>query len=326
MKSWNWKCGIAVSRVAYGCGDLGANWDPTPILEEHYQRAAKALEAALEAGINFFDHADIYTYGKSETIFGRFLADHPGLRERITLQSKCGIRAAGDSDPSAPVRMDFSRQHILTTVEGSLRRLGVERLDVLLLHRPDLLMEPQEVAEAFDALSSRGQVRFFGLSNHTPAQTALLRDTVRQPLIVNQIELSLLATGLLDGQIPGTKIAPVPPGAAGTLEDARLHGMALQAWSPLARGHVLGDDRAREVHGPRAVALGKVLREIASTRGVSREALALAWVLRHPAGIQPIIGSMNPERIKDICGAAEIELSREEWYRLYVAGRGENMG
>jgi predicted oxidoreductase len=257
-------------------------------------------------------------------VFAQLWGEGPGLRDRIVVQSKCGIRFGGDPDERAPGRYDFSCDHVVASVEGSLRRLQTDRLDILLLHRPDPLVEPEEVARAFDELHRSGKVRYFGVSNHTPAQINLLRRWVDRPLVVNQLQLSLLHAHLINaGVITNQDEPPRPVRGDSTLEYCRLHDVTVQAWSPLARGAVSGKKLGRKETRAREVA--RVVAEMAEEKGVSREAIVIAWLLRHPARIQPIIGTKQPERIRAACQADGVALTREEWYRLFVAGRGAGM-
>ena len=305
---------LEATRIAQGCMRLS----------EDSQEAVATIRAALDAGIDFFDHADIYGRGRREEVFAAIWAEVPGLRSQIKLQSKCGIRFAGDADARAPKRFDFSFEHIVDSVEGSLRRLQTDYLDMLLLHRPDPLVEPDEVARAFDQLHQQGKVRFFGVSNHTAAQIELLKRSLDQPLVANQLQLNIVHTHLLDeGVVMNRSDYGAPDRNEGTLEYCRLNGITIQAWAPLAGGLLSGkpldgvEPRVRE-------AVAKVA-EIAADRGVSREAIVIAWLLRHPASIQPVIGTTNPQRIAAACQAADIDLSREEWYSLYIAGRGREL-
>ncbi len=310
---------VTVSRIAYGCMPLGGSWDEAPLASEATARAAKAVAAALEVGIDFFDHADIYCRGKSEIVFGRALRELGVRRADVLLQSKCGIRFAGDGGQVAPHRFDFSYEHITSSVEGSLRRLDTDYLDVLLLHRPDALVEPEEVARAFDALHARGKVRYFGVSNHTPAQIELLARHVRQPLIANQLQLSLVHSELFDAGIAMNQ-GQMATGVDGLVDYCRLRDITVQAWGPLASGRALGGEESEA-----ARQLGEVVARLASEKRVQREAIPIAWLLRHPAGIQPVVGSTNPERIRAAAAADALQLSREEWYELYVAGRGQRL-
>ncbi|HRF46669.1 MAG TPA: aldo/keto reductase [Anaerolineales bacterium] len=315
--------GIRASRLILGCMSLGGGWNSDPISRADLEAGARAVDAALAAGITMFDHADIYTRGKAETVFGEILRQRPGLRERIVIQSKCGIRFADDAGPG---RFDFSRTHILASVEGSLRRLQTDFLDVLLLHRPDPLMEPAEIAEAFQALRTAGKVRHFGVSNMNVGQIQFLQRALSYPLIVNQLEMSLAHRHWLDqgvhvNQSAGTAVHF----GEGLLEFSQAEGIQLQAWGPLAKGIFTGatpSDASTSVFETAAL-----VRKLADNWGAAPEAVVLGWLMRHPAGIQPVIGTIRPERIA-ACAAAERiaeRMSREDWYALYVAARGAPM-
>lgn len=310
--------GLAASRLVLGCMGLGGGWNDEPITEQHLAAAHAAVEAALEAGINMFDHADIYTRGKAEQVFGQVLKERPEWRERIVLQSKCGIRFA---DNGIPGRYDFSKEHILRSVDGSLKRLGVEYLDILLFHRPDPLMEPEEVAEAMLALKSPGKVRAFGVSNMSAGQIRLLQAYSKEPFIVNQLEMSLAKIGWLDqGVHVNQNAAKEDIFPEGTLEYCRLENIQIQAWGPLAQGVFSGRDLSDQPASIRETA--ELVQAMANEKGTTREAIILAWLMRHPAGIQPVIGTANPERIRACGEAANLTLTREEWYTLYVSSRG----
>lgn len=269
--------------------------------------AQQVIQHAKEAGINFFDHADLYGGGDSERIFAEALQLEPIQREDIYLQSKTGIRDG---------YFDFSKEHILDSVDGSLRRLQTDYLDVLLLHRPDSLMEPEDVAEAFSKLKQTGKVRHFGVSNQHPGQIELLKKYVDQDLIVNQLQFGLKHTEMIDR---GFQVNMNWDGSfdreGDVLEYSRLHDMTIQAWSPFQFGHFEGVfvDHADFPE------LNKKLEEIAEEKHVTKSAIAIAWILRHPARIQAIIGSMNPTRITEIAKASHVQLSRVEWYELYRA-------
>jgi predicted oxidoreductase len=311
---------LRASRLAYGCMPLGGAWDAAPVAEATVAKAVKAVRAAIDAGIDCFDPADIYCRAKSETVFARVRAELGVARDGLVLQSKCGIRFGGDPTPEATGRYDFSHDHIMASAEGTLKRLGTDRIDVYLLHRPDALVEPDEVARAFDELHRAGKVRWFGVSNHTAAQIELLRRSLRQPLVVNQVELSLVHSHLIDAGIV-TNQRKHSYGTDGTLDYCRLNRITLQAWGPVAGGRAVGgtgDDA-------RSIALATAVGKLAKAKGVSAEAIAVAWLLRHPAGIQPVIGTTDPARIAAIARADAVELTREEWYALHVAGRGENL-
>lgn len=310
---------LQVSRIGYGCMNLGGEWGRTPLTADLRLRAARLVAAAVEHGITLFDHADIYTLGKSEAVFGEVLQQSPGLRQKIVLQSKCGIRLEDDSQAGDPGRYDFSCDHIVRAVEGSLRRLQTDYLDILLLHRPDPLVEPDEVDRAFDQLRRSGKVRYFGVSNHTAPQIELLKKSVSQPMVVNQLELNLLHAHLIEDGILANQEDNRYTGAAGTLDYCRLHDILIQAWAPVAGGKLIDPPQASDERARRAA---RQVAKLAEERGVTREAVALAWLLRHPASIQPIVGTTNVERLVASCQADDVTLSREEWYALFVAGRG----
>ncbi|MET0755095.1 MAG: aldo/keto reductase [Pseudoxanthomonas sp.] len=300
---------LEVSRIGYGCMHLSHAWDDEPVSAGEISAALKIVGSAVELGITLFDHADIYARGKSELLFGLALRQMPELRDRIVLQSKCGIRFADDPQAGAPGRYDFSREHILRSVEGSLRRLRTDRLDILLLHRPDPLAQPAEVASAFDELQRSGKVRHFGVSNHSASQISLLRKYVDQPLVVNQIELSLLHHHPISEAILVNQSDVPHAGATGLLDYCRENDILVQAWSPLAGGRLSG-------------ATATLAAQLAQARGVTAEAILLAWLLKHPAPIQPIVGTTHPERLAGSCQADTIELTREDWYSLLAAVRG----
>lgn len=315
---------LDVTRIAYGCMPLGGAWDTTPLDAATRARALDTVQVALDQGINFYDHADIYCRGKSEEAFAGLWQRAPHLRAKIYVQSKCGICFEGDPDPSYPQRFDFSYEHIMHSVEGSLKRLQTDYLDVLLLHRPDPLVEPEEVARAFDALHASGKVRYFGVSNHTAAQLSLLRKHVRQPIVFNQVAFNLLHTHMLDEGIVFNQNRPSrhEPNH-GTIEYCREHDITLQAWGSLAWGRLTGGAKTPLTEAQQNAAT--VLADMARAKGVTGEAILVAWLLRHPAKIQPVIGTTNTERIRASCAADDVALTREEWYRLFIAGRGERL-
>jgi predicted oxidoreductase len=309
------KTDLTVSRIAFGCMRIGGSWDYTPVTAEIEQAAHAAVGAALDTGMNFFDHADIYTGGKSEEIFGRILKSTPGLRDRVVVQSKVGIRFANDAQRSGdPARYDFSYENITGSTEGILRRLQTDHLDLLLLHRPDPLVEPAEVARAFDTLHRSGKVRHFGVSNHTPGQIELLRHYVRQPLVVNQLEFSLAQPALVVEGFMANRAGAMAEAnlASGTLDYCRRHEILVQPWSPVGGGKLFKPDH------PAAPAIA----ELAAAKKVSAEAILLAWILRHPAGMQPVIGTTKADRVRASAQADEVTLTREEWYSLLAAARG----
>jgi predicted oxidoreductase len=297
------------SRLAYGCWRIAT----TGNIQEDLKTARAAILAAVEAGYTLFDHADIYCKGRAESAFGEVLRENPSLRKKILIASKCGIRVA-DEPPGAPGRYDFSAEHIIRSCEQSLKRLHTDRIDLYQLHRPDWLMEVDEVAIAFASLHKNGKVREFGVSNFRPSQVSLLQRAIQQKLeknlVVNQVEISLTQLAALED---------------GTLDQCQALNITPLAWSPLGGG-LLGDG-ARDLlpgqKGYKPEPIVAALDEIAVARGSTRVAIALAWLLKHPTKIIPIIGSTNPERIREAAKAAEIELTREEWYRLLIAARGE---
>jgi len=313
------KTDLTVSRLAYGCMKIGGGWNDEPLSAETREAAVRVALTAYEQGITLFDHADIYTRGKSEEAFAAVWGAIP--RDKIVLQSKCGIRFQ-DDPPGAPARYDFSYEHIVRSVEGSLRRLQTDYLDLLLLHRPDPLVEPTEVARAFDALHASGKVRYFGVSNHSPAQIALLQATVSQPLVVNQVQLSLLHPYLISEGIVANIAGKPAALASGTLDYCRLTGILVQAWGPVDGGRLLNPPPDAVPH---VKATAASVAQMAAAKGVSPEAIALAWLLRHPAGIQPIIGTTQPARVQASVQADAVTLTREEWYALFVAARGERV-
>jgi len=315
---------LKVSRLCAGCMGLGGGWTMgTTITQEHERQAQEFLDAALEQDINFFDHANIYALGRAEEVFGRALSKRPGLREKIVIQSKCGIRWA-DDPPSTPQRFDFSYENIQASVDGTLRRLGVEYLDVLLLHRPDVLWDGAEIARAFDVLKRAGKVRFFGVSNQNRFQMEYLQSFLPEPLVANQLQMSLLHSGFAEVSISFNQAVPAyPDGWEGVLEYCRLKGVGLQAWSPLDRGALTGGDLSKAPENVRKTAA--LVKEYAQARSVAPEAVALAWLLKHPGGIVPVLGTTRPERLAASAQSLGVSLSREEWYRLFESARGKPM-
>lgn len=266
------------------------------------------IHTSLELGVNFFDHADIYGDGKSEEIFGEAMKNDTSLhREDMIIQSKCGIRKGF---------YDLSKKYILDSVDGILQRLQTEYLDVLLLHRPDALVEPEEVADAFDTLKKSGKVRYFGVSNHKPMQIELLQKYVEQPLVINQMQFSIPVSNMIAN---GMEVNMETNGAVdrdgSVLDYCRLHDITIQAWSPFQmpgwKGCFLGSEEYPE--------LNNKIKELADKYQVSGTTIATAWILRHPAGMQVIAGTTSEERLKEVVQACTIELTKEEWYQLYLA-------
>ena len=274
------------------------------------QKASDMIRTAVEEGINFFDHATCYGDGEAEIRFGDALPQSGLKREDIYIQSKCGLHFDRKE-------FDWSREDILSSVDASLRRLKTDYLDVLLLHRPDLLFEPEEVAEAFDQLAQNGKVRHFGVSNVTPGQLELLRKYVKQPLVFNQLQFSLDQTQLIDGGLYLNNLTTDRSISRdnGILDYCRLHEITIQAWSPLQFGMFKGCF----VDHPDFPELNRVLGELGEKYSVPKTAVAIAWILRHPAHMQAIAGTMNPEHLRDICAASEVNLTHQEWYQLYLA-------
>jgi predicted oxidoreductase len=314
---------LEVSLLCMGCMDLAGRWQKVALTAEHEAQARAFLDAAEEIGVNFFDHANIYAHGRAEEVFGRVMRERPSLRDRIVLQSKAGIRWP-DDPPGTPMRYDFSREHLLEAVEASLRRLGTDHLDILLLHRPDPLWEPEEIARAFEALKRAGKVRYFGVSNQNRFQMQHLQGYLPDPLVVNQLEMNLLHHGFAEAHICFNQRSDrYPDGWEGLLEHCRERGFLLQAWRPLAQGLLSGKSLEGQ---PESVGkASQKVAEVAARHGVSREAIVLAWLLRHPAGIQPVLGTIQPQRLKACAQAAEVQLSRVEWYELFAAARGAQM-
>jgi len=269
--------------------------------------AEKFVRTAMDEGANFFDHADIYGGGTCEEIFADAIHMNDDMREQIILQSKCGIRKG---------MFDFSKAHILESVDGILKRLKTDYLDILLLHRPDALVEPEEVAEAFDLLESSGKVRHFGVSNQKPMQIELLKKTVKQPIVANQLQLSITnATLISNGVNVNMENESAVDRDGSALDYCRLHDITVQPWSPFQYGFFegvfLGSDKFPE--------LNQAIDRIAEKYDVSNTTIAIAWLLRHPARMQPVTGTMNISRLIDCCKAADIDLTREEWYEIYRA-------
>lgn len=315
--------GISTSRLVLGCMPFGGGWNRDPITKEDLLKAEKAVDAALSIGISMFDHANVYTMGKAEESFGHILKGKPGLREQIVIQSKCGIRFG---EGSVPGRFDFSKEHILGAVEGILHRLGVDYLDVLLLHRPDPLVEPEEVAEAFGKLKASGKVRYFGVSNMSAAQIRFLQQALPDQLAVNQLEMSLARLDWLDQGIHvNQKAGTTVNFSEGLMEYCQMEKIQIQAWGPLAQGKFSGRSVENESENIRKTA--ELVKQMAAAKETTPEAIVLGWLMRHPAMIQPVIGTANAERII-ACKDAERQsqlMTREEWYSLYVSGRGKHM-
>ena len=290
-----------VSAIVQGCMRM-------PALSK--EDASKVIRTAYDNGINFFDHATCYGNGEAETRFAEAFPLTGLKREEIIIQSKCGLCFDRNE-------FDWTKENILSSVDDSLKRLDVEYLDALLLHRPDLIFDPEEVAEAFDTLEKSGKVRFFGVSNLMPMQIKKKKKYVKQPLIINQVQLSLEQSQLIDQSFyMNNKTTDMSVSRDGSLLDyCRLNDITIQAWSPLQYGMFGGTF----IDNPDFPELNKALAEIAEREGVTKAAVAIAWIMRHPAKMQTIIGTMNPVHIEEICAAANVNLSHHDWYVLYLA-------
>jgi len=310
-------------ELIYGCMGLGGSWSSEPYSSAQVDEAAAAVDAALETGITLFDHADIYRAGKSEAVFGEVLANTPGLRDRIRLQTKCGIRL---NEHGLQGYYDLSRDAILTRVNQSLDRLRTDYVDVLMLHRPDPLMDPAEVASAVGQLMSEGKVRALGVSNMSGAQIEVLQDRLETPVVANQLEMSLLKRAWLESTVlvnhaEGTDYS-FPHG---TVEHCVRHGIILQAYGALARGLYTGAPAPAPSAAEEATT--RLVAQLAAEKKTTGESVLLGWLMRHPAGIAPVIGTANPDRIRACADAAAVAaaMTRPEWYRLWVTARGSSI-
>jgi len=290
------KSGLEVPVVAVGCMRMSG---------KTVEEARELINSALEEGANFFDHADIYGRGRSEEIFAEAVGMTPRVRDGLILQSKCAIHDG---------MYDFSKEHILSSVNGSLKRLKTDYLDVLLLHRPDILMEPDEVAEAFVRLKNEGKVRHFGVSNHNPMQMQLLQKSLPMPLVADQLQFSITNSTMITAGVNVNMLNDAAVDRDGSvLEFCRLNDITIQPWSPFWHG-------LREgvyVDNPLFPELNAKLREVAQKYGITPTGAVIAWMFRHPAHMQPVAGSMNPKRMKEILAGARVRITREEWYGIY---------
>ncbi|MBR4942053.1 MAG: aldo/keto reductase [Clostridia bacterium] len=291
------KSGLSVPTVAVGCMRVSNMTE---------KEASAFVDTAISCGANFFDHADIYGGGESEKVFGKAIGAYD--REDVIIQTKCGI---------VPGKMfDFSFDHIVSSVEGSLKRLNTDYVDVLLLHRPDALMEPEEVARAFDHLKASGKVRHFGVSNQNSYQMELLGRYLDMPLCANQLQFSIMHAPMVQS---GINVNMYNESAVnrdgGILDYCRLNNITIQPWSPMQYGFFKGCFVDNELFPE----LNAVLETMAEKYSVSKTTMAIAWILRHPAKMQPITGTTNLTRLKDSFKAAEIQLTREDWYEIYKA-------
>lgn len=297
------------SRLAFGCWRIAGTWEARKVNAKARESGLKAILAAYETGYTLFDLADIYCEGISEELFGLALKQSKSLKKNAVIATKCGIRLpeAGET-----YRYDLSANYIIQSCENSLHRLGIDCLDIYQLHRPDWLMDPNEVAKAFTKLKKAGKVRHFGISNFKPSQASLLQSALKDSLVVNQIEISLLQLASFED---------------GTLDQCQQHKMTPMAWSPLAGGY-LGDGKSnilpsQEKYKP--IKIRRRLDTLARELGTSRSTIALAWLLKHPSGIIPIIGTTKPSRIRELAEADQIELSHEQWYTLLTSALKEDL-
>jgi predicted oxidoreductase len=298
------------SRLAYGCWRLAGTWNPAEVTPESREAGKKAAIAAFEAGYTLFDNADIYCRGEAEQILGQVFKNVSGMREQVLVLTKCGVRPPNYPTPGSPHCWDFSADYIIRSCEGSLKRMGIETIDIYMLHRPDYLADPEEIARAFAQLRDSGKVRWFGISNFRPSLVTAVQVACAMPLITHQVEISL---------------AKLDAFTDGTLDQCLIERITPMAWSPLAAG-LIGQGSKRLLPAQQSYHPEKflpALEEISRARGVNRTVTALAWLLRHPSKIIPIVGSTNPERIREAVRATELELTREEWYQLLAAARGE---
>lgn len=311
---------LGKSKLIYGTMGLGGDWDEPKVADEAIIKAEKAFETAIDCGITFFDFADIYSRGKSEKVFGEVIKKRPDICEKVKIQSKAGIILP---DEEGINQFDFSASHLVKTVEKSLKNLGVGMLDSLLLHRPDPLMNPKELKEAFDYLFENKMIAQLGVSNMNQYQIQFIEKATGRKVSANQLEISLLHLDWLDGTIgvnndEGFKSTMTP----GLMEYMMMNNIEIQAWSPMARGLFSGKDLG-ENPNEIIVKTKDYVYELAKEKKTTPEAIVLAFIMRHPGGIRPVIGTTNPERIKASVEAERITLSRREWYKLYILSRGQ---
>ena len=285
------------------------------IKDKSVKEVEELVETALSVGINAFDLADIYGRGRCEELLGLVLKNRPDLREKMWIQSKCGIRIEEFT------YFDFSKDYIIKSVDGILQRLKIDHLDSLLLHRPDALMESDQVAEAFDLLYKQGKVRDFGVSNQNPMMMELLKKDVKQPLAVNQLQLSAAFTpGFESGFHVNMEDSQAAMRDGSIFEYCKLHDVVIQAWSVLQFGYFKGNFVGNE----KFQALNQVLDRLAIKYGVTSSTIAISWILRYPAKMQAVVGTTNPKHLREVSQAANFRLTRKEWYEIYLAA-GNNL-
>lgn len=293
------KTDLKVSKIALGC---------MRIADKSIENVEELVKCALDLGINFFDHADIYGGGKSESLFGEVLKRHPEYRKKMIIQTKCAIVPGK--------RYDFSKEYIINSVNGSLNRLNTDYIDILLLHRPDALCDPLEVAEAFDELYEQGKVKYFGVSNHTPYQIQLIQKYTKHPIIINQLQLSIVHSVMIDsGMNMNMKESWAQDKDGGVLDFCRLNDITIQPWSVIQASWAEGTF----IDNPDYEKLNIELDKLANEYNVTKATIAIAWLLRHPANMQPIAGTTSCSHLIELAKAADIQLSRQQWYDLYLA-------
>ncbi|MGQ9699241.1 MAG: aldo/keto reductase [Armatimonadota bacterium] len=302
--------GPRISRIGLGCMGLSGTWNPAEVGPENVRRAVAAFEAALEVGINFFDHADIYGGGSCESVFSECLKAVPGSRDRIVIATKCGIR---------PGFYNLTRSYIIEALGKSLYRLGVEYVDLYQLHRPDPLAHPAETARALNELLRQGRIRAVGVSNYYPEQIRALQEYLHVPIRSNQISISLMR---LEPIYEGWDLGGMGVGD-GTLDQCMAMGMTPLAYSPLAGGRLAREPA--EDADPRLKAVYAALKSQAEKHNATPTQIALAWLLRHPSGIVPLVGSVNPDHIREVAGSVRVNLTREDWYELFTASWGRRV-
>lgn len=293
------KSGLEVPVIAVGCMRMG---------DKTEQQAAEIINKAMDNGLNFFDHADIYCGGKSEEVFSKAINMNDDIREKIILQSKCGIC-------NNKAYFDFSKEHIMESVEGSLKRLGTDYLDILLLHRPDTLWEPEEIAETFALLKEQGKVKHFGVSNQNPMQMRLLQKYLKdEPICADQLQLSITnCTMFKHGLNVNMENESAVDRDGGVVEYCRYEDITIQAWSPFQFGFFEGV----YLDNPDFPGINEELQRLADKYGVSKITIVIAWILRHPAKMQPLTGTMNTERLQQCADAVNVNLTKEEWYSIF---------
>ncbi len=312
---------MADKQLIYGCMGLGGDWNKNPLTSEDLKKAEVAIDTALEIGITYFDHADIYTLGKAETVFGKILQNRPSLREKIVLQSKAGICITEGAENSNVY--NASKAYLTKQVELILHRLQTDYLDVFMLHRPDPLMHPEEVADTFRTLKEAGKVKKFGLSNMSMHQISAIQQYCDEPLVANQIELSLAHSLLIDtGVLVNRTNKQDFNGVEGLLQYMQKHDLAIQAYTSLVSGRYTGNANLAAKEDKKTIDL---LNQIAEKYDAAPAAILLAWLFKIPGTVQPIIGTTNPDRIRACKDAIDIELSREDWYNLWISARGESI-